>query len=259
MTRSAYRVLSVNHHMGTGVADSYNFSISAIAKSNYSIPYCIPNELICSRIGQFLCLPLPPSGIVHVPGLPSNVPAYWFASMDFNLAGDSLPPIDPNSCVTELSLLSTGLLLFDVLITNSDRHAGNLALLPSTFSDAPKMNVFDHSHALFGYAPGQGIPRLNSLKGRLGISGGPYTSGNRHCLLDEIGTCVHFNEWIERIKSLPNFFVREVCKEAVGLGIDDIEANEVYNFLTHRRDNIRDIIEANKAEFTSITEWNGVF
>lgn len=47
---------------------------------------------------------------------------YWFASLDFNLTGITLLPVDVTQCVNLLPELSAGLLLFDILIANCDRH-----------------------------------------------------------------------------------------------------------------------------------------
>jgi hypothetical protein len=163
-----YRLISLDRQMGMGVAGAMEITISAVAKSNGpNAPYCVPNELICAELGRFLRLPIPPCGIVsrrqaaHPP---------MFASMDFNLTGNSLPPIDTQKCLSELPKECAGLLLFDILVGNCDRHRGNLAVDFST--RPPRMSIFDHSHALFGYEGGEGENRLKVLRDRLAISGG---------------------------------------------------------------------------------------
>jgi hypothetical protein len=170
MAAGSYLLLNYGKAL-PGAAGSTTATISAVVKGNSaSAPYCIPNELICSRIGQFVGLPLPPSGIV---GGASGVVS--FASLDFNLTGTSLPPIDVKKCWQVFPDVATGIVLFDIVIANSDRHASNLS---ADFSGAPPlMNVFDHSHALLGYQAGQGAKRLQDLRGRLGISAGPVSGG----------------------------------------------------------------------------------
>ena len=170
MIPGSYRVIAFGRQVGIGVAGSYYLSISAVAKCNSaSTPYCIPNELICAELGRFLGLPIPPAGIVHAP---AAKPGHWFASLDFNLTGNALPPVEPTRCCAELPRLAAGLLLFDALVANCDRHRQNFSI--DFLASPPAMNVFDHSHALFGFRDGQGVARLAELRDRLGMSGPAY-------------------------------------------------------------------------------------
>jgi len=123
-----------------------------------------------SYIYRYHHLPIPPSGIVYAP---NTQPQSWSASLDFNLVGATLPPVDTTACVARLPDLSTGLLLFDTLMTNCDRHRGNFAV--DFLAQPPKMSVFDHSHALFGFQAGWGQQRLRDLRDHLGVTGGPHT------------------------------------------------------------------------------------
>ncbi len=254
MPQGRYRIISFGRQIGIGVAGSYNIAISAVAKRNSSnAPYCIPNESICAEIGRFLHLPIPPSGIVYAP---NAQPQSWFASLDFNLVGATLPPVDTTACVARVPDLSTSLLLFDTLMTNCDRHRGNFAV--DFLAQPPKMSVFDHSHALFGFQVGWGQQRSRDLRDRLGVTGGSHTQGNRHCLLDHIDTDRYFDKWLERIEAIPDFFINDVCQDAVGLGITDADAQAARSFLVYRRDHIRRIIEAHRLEFHRINQW-GLF
>ncbi|MCX7046006.1 MAG: hypothetical protein NTX50_11050 [Candidatus Sumerlaeota bacterium] len=208
------------------------------------------NEIICAEIGRFLRLPVPPHAILHGP---RSQPGPWFGSLDFKLAGDALPPVDPLECVQLLPYLSTGVLLFDILVANCDRHRGNLAL--DGLSAPPHLSVFDHSHALFGYTPGQGRERLIRIKEQLGVSGGSETGSNRHCLLDAVSTDEYITPWVERIASIPDFFIEDVCKEPRPFGLSDQETGAVIDFLRYRRDHFRELINANRDEFTGIKQW----
>lgn len=247
-----YRVLGYGRQIGIGVAGSLYVTIQAVAKENGpNAPYCIPNELICGGIGRFLGLPVPPSGIIDAANATGSP---LFASLDFNLTGNTLPPVDTTACYQALPEESTGLLLFDAFVANCDRHRRNFAF--DSLAIPPRMNVFDHSHALFGYIPGEGRNRLATLRDRLGMSGGPLTRGSRHCLIDVITTDVHFGKWIERIKAIPDFFIEDTCRAAVGLGMVADEADEAINFLRYRRDNLADIIKASRQEFKAILQWS---
>jgi len=252
MPLNRYRLLSFDRQMGIGVAGAMQVTVSAVAKTNSDeAPYCVPNEVICAELGRFLRLPIPPCGIVRQPQVPG---AHWFASMDFNLTGNSLPPVDPQRCVKELPHECAGLLLFDVLVGNCDRHRRNFAVDFST--SLPQMSVFDHSHALFGYVPGKAVDRLVGLRNRLGISGGVQTRGNRHCLLDVVSTDDYFGEWIGRLAALPNYLIDGLCNDATETGVSTAEAEEAARFLKHRRASMRSIIKDSQAEFRGIKTWS---
>jgi len=223
MPNVVYRIESVGRQLGIGVAGSRYVQLSAVAKDNSHAPYCIPNELICGELGRFLRLPVPPMGIVSQP---NSGPL--FASLDFNLTGNSLPPVNVVRCVQELPRLSAGLVLFDIWVANCDRHPKNFSV--DFLASPAQMNVFDHSHALFGYASGGGERRLAELLDRLGISwttSNPVDSGrHRHCLLDVLDSDSELGFWINRIRCMPDFYVEEICHDAqpFGLTIQETDA-----------------------------------
>ncbi|HEY1068704.1 MAG TPA: hypothetical protein VGE52_21455 [Pirellulales bacterium] len=254
MAGAAYRIVQFDQPVGSGVSDAKRVWLWGYAKFNQPevAAYCIPNELICSEIGRFLGLPIPPGAVIHAPS--DSQAEYWFASLDFNLSGDSLPAVDLDDCVAQLPDLSTGLLLFDLLVANSDRHDRNFSV-DFLAADGPSMSVFDHGHALFGQFPGDGIARLTELHDRLAASGGPVTRGTRHCLMDVLPTCRHFGGWLERIDAIPDFFIENCCRAAIGRGATPAEADAAIEFLKHRRNSLRQIIEANRQEFRAIQQW----
>lgn len=257
MTNRAYKIAAVGNPVGQGATDSYWMTVGAVGKNNSRSEYSIPNEFISCEIGRFLRLPIPPGALIRE----AHSEAIWYASLNFDVEGEELPPVDADYCTSELPDLSTGVLVFDILLANSDRHRGNLTIDSST--QPPALSVFDHSHALFGGRVGQevqlGKPRLESLQERLAISNSTITRGvargNRHCLLDGISTSAHFDKWIERVEAIPDFFIKEVCLEAVGLGIGDSEAQAANDFLVYRKGKLRDIIRENESEFRSIEQW----
>jgi hypothetical protein len=253
MSGGRYRIIQFGSQLGVGVAGSTYAEISAVAKCNTgSVPYCIPNELICAEVARFLCLPVPPAGVILAP---HTATPHWFASLDFNLTGNALPPVDPADCYARLPDLTTGVVLFDILVANPDRHRGNLSVDTSV---APaRMNLFDHSHALFGSVAGQAMQRLQGLRDLLGLSGTP-TEPNQHCLLDAITSDAHIGKWMGRIRQLPDFYIEEVCRSTVGLGASDAEVTAAIDFLRHRRDNIEQVVRNYRAEFQGISQW-GLF
>ncbi|MGO8766192.1 MAG: HipA family kinase [Limisphaerales bacterium] len=221
--------------------------IHALLKNSKTLKYCVPNEFICAEIGRFMGLPIPPGGLCYLKG---SDPEDWFASMNFNLLSAVLPPIDPALCAKEIPFESTGLILFDILIANDDRHRGNLNIDLSR--SPPVMSVFDHSHALFGHVDGRGQERLRGNMDAFFI-GDP----RRHCLLDAISTDKFFQEWMARIEGLPNYLIDHACEATVPLGMISVTESVVAKqFLKHRKEKIKEIVKSNKKEFTKISDWS---
>lgn len=247
---SRFRIIFLGPPLGAGVSEGLTVSIHAVAKKNGpKTPYCIANEVVCGEIGRFLGLPIPPAGVVY----PPKGNDLFFASLDFNLTGNTLPPLNSTRCVQTLPDLSTGVILFDIFIANSDRHGRNLSVDFS--SKPPAMNVFDHGHALLGSVANQAVARLEKLRNRLAISAGSRTAGNRHCLLDQINTDAYFGHWLERIRLIPEYVIEDLCGELPSLGCSKAEGVAASSFLKHRRLNLAQIVEENRTEFTGIRSW----
>ena len=248
-----YRITLLGLPLGSGVSDSQIVSIPGVAKKNCAnAPYCVANEVVCGEIGRFLGLPVPPAGVFY----PPKGNDLFYGTLDFNLTGNTLPPVNSTKCVEVLPEYSAGLLLFDILIANSDRHGRNFSVDYS--SRPPRMNVFDHGHALLGKDAGGGATRLARLRDRLAISAGSRTAGNRHCLLDQINTDAHFGYWIERIRQIPDYVIKDLCGELPGLGCTRAEAVAAEDFLRYRRFRLSQIVEDNRIQFTGIRTW-GLF
>src|SRR3954463_13559521 len=113
-----YRTVAFGPSVGQGVNRAMFLHLSAIGKANSIVaPFVIANELLAAQIGQFLKLPVPPGGVVVDPnGTP------YYASMDFNITGNSLPPIIEGDFAAAFGGVAVAsVLAFDILIANSDR------------------------------------------------------------------------------------------------------------------------------------------
>lgn len=213
-------------------------------------PYCVVNELIAAELGTFLRLPIPPFAITY-----ADRHRCFFSSLDFNFDRDELPPVEPDLCWTHLPSLTTGVLLFDILIANEDRHDQNLVV--DKVSRPKVMRVFDHDQALLGGGGKlKGVARLQKLTHRLGVTGGTVTGGNRHCLLDVVSSTRHFPTWLQRIDDIPDWLINESCDAARGLGINNREAKDLAESLRIRRNTLPELIDKNRAEFTAIEQWS---
>lgn len=255
MPSAIYQLVSLGNQLNIGVAGSRYLTLSAVGKQNVAnAPYCIPNEMICGELGRFLRLPVPPLGVVKSAG-----GECWIASLNFNLVGNDLPPVNPAQCVRLLPSLSAGVLMFDIWIANLDRNQRNLSV--DTLATPPQMSIYDHGIALLGFGKDKGVERLAEREGRLGISWEsfqePTKSGRaRHCLLDVIATDDHFDFWLKRIEVTPDFLIDEICNDARPYGLTLQEADAAARFLKNRRDTIRNIIMNNRIEFRAIKQWN---
>ena len=254
--RDVYRAVVNPDQLGFGAGPGNRLllgSISArIRRTEVQHPFAIANEMISAEIGRFLRLPIPPFSIVQTQIVSSPV---MFATLDFNYEQDPLPPIDAQVCVAALPRICTGVLLFDILIANHDRHDENIVV--DSNRRPKRMRIFDHELALFGgfEDEAKGIDRLDKLWNRLGITGGPTTRGNEHCILTVIDTPQYFDEWIGRIVDIPDWFLKEICESTVGLGVDQKQAKAAREFLVYRKKNLRTIIDGHRSAFAAIQEW----
>ncbi len=234
MPSSTYKVFSTGAAVGDGVTQSIYVSIAGIAKkASPAHPYIVANELICNRIGLALLLPCPPGAIMEHGGEP------YFFSLDFNVAGHSLPPITPANVTDQLPRESWGVISFDTFIMNADRHRKNIAFDTAT----KKLHIFDHSHALLGPS-GDIDARLLSADKQMCIG--------KHCLAREIATDDGKTASLNRIGSLPDYFLDGVVDAAARFGIPADKKQPVSDFLKRRRDSIETLVTSNAGSFPKL-------
>jgi hypothetical protein len=231
---SKYKVWGWGASVGQGATSSVYVGMSAIAKkATAATPYIVGNELVCNIIARMLLLPCPPGALLQKNG------DVYFCSLDFNTAGQALPPITPSTVVSDLPELSWGITLFDVLIMNSDRHRQNISYNAQT----KEVTIFDHSHAFM--KPGGDIDAtLNGNKDKPALGG--------HCLAAELNTWNGFASWIEKIKILPNYCLEGAVDAGCKVGIPQGKKTTICDFMRARRDSIDTIITKNKAVFPKL-------
>ncbi len=234
----------------SGVNESWIIRCEAIGKSNQQDhPYLIANEFISARIAQYLGLPIPPFSVLRK----KTRKTAMFASYSYE--SDTSPSdVRPDVCINKLPSLCAGVLVFDILIGNCDRHRGNLKV--DSPANPTRMYLIDHDLALFNRVPSNGIARLNSIEGRLGISGGSVSGGNRHVFLDQRMQSGSLKDWCTRIEKIPDWFIQESCEYAKGLGPKKSELSHLEKFLLERRRTIATIVFENKSELVNITDWD---
>lgn len=207
-------------------------------------PHILANEYVAAELARLLRLPLPPSFVGRIP----KTGELTFCSLNANMKGGSLPPIDAAAAVAAEPDLCTGVLVFDMWIVNGDRHGKNISYQAQR--EPHKLTIFDHSHALFFHG------QYNSgNRGRLGIEG-HLPGTNRHCLLDALDTDGHLDNWVQRVQGVSDGMIREILDEAEGLGLNPIFVREGGDFLKGRRDELDTLIRSRKVEFKGIKNWS---
>jgi hypothetical protein len=209
--------------------------MAAIAKkATPAAPYIVANELICSMIARVMLLPCPPGALVEHAG------ETYFCSLDFNTAGHALPPASPSVVVADCPEFSWGIILFDILVMNSDRHPHNLSYNQTTRT----ITIFDHSHA-FMQPNGDVDAIIAANKGIPAIGG--------HCLSQEISQWKGYAAWISRIGAIPDYYMEGVIEEGCQIGLPPAKKSVIYDFIRNRRDTIDAIVINNKGIFPKLT------
>lgn len=215
--------------------------MAGIAKGNTGeLPFVVANELICARLASAILLPVPPGFIIDKDGSPH------YASLNFNLAGEDLPPANVESLVLRDPALAMGITIFDIWIVNDDRHRNNL----DYDADSGKVQIFDHSHAFFH----GGNPRQRLVENEQSLGIGSHSVASRLRSLEGLST------WVQRINEIPEFYISEVVSSASELGLPPNDVEFCTKYLLDRRLRIQDLILANQEAFPSINPqlWNGI-
>jgi len=233
--------------VGIGVSSSSYLHLEAIGKASAAgNPYCVVNEIVAAEIGRRVRLPVPPCCVVT-----DGSGKAFFASLSFNLTGNTLPPIIPAAFAAAFGDAIADILVFDAYICNSDRHSGNLA---ADYTAPARFNVFDHSHAVLGGHNPMGSGRLVAMRTALVIDG--RMGGNRHCLIDHITDDRWLDKMLKRIEGLDAYFIRELVSDVAEYGLGAQEVTDLTNFFLTRRGSLRGLISANKLAFPSIAQWS---
>src|ERR1700704_3487166 len=120
MPGAKYKVMAVGPQVEATARAPVYVSIAGVAKKVLpNQPFIVANELVCCSIARALLLPCPPGALME-----SGDSTYFF-SLDFNLAGQALPPVAPATIVQLFPNLACGIIVFDALVMNSDRHPAN--------------------------------------------------------------------------------------------------------------------------------------
>jgi hypothetical protein len=238
---------------GVNVDNTFDIRCQAFGKSPSDVsPYRIANEWIAASIAQFLQLRIPPFSIMGRKSAATRM----FASYSFtgDRKGDKkFVSADPVSLYRAFPDECTGIVLFDILVANFDRNSTNIkvdrATNPRTFY------IFDHERYLFHLYPKEGTKRLSACENRLGLTDASDSKNEWHCLISLLDSVPFITKWLQRIDSIPNWFIVDVCEGVCKISITRGECNAVIAFLQQRRDNLDKLILGNKGRFPAIRQW----
>lgn len=223
----------------------------AVGKSQWEeSPYLLANEWISANLAQFIRLQVPPFVIVKKRSRKTAM----FISYSYD--GDTKPDdVEPELLYATHPYECTGIVVFDILIANCDRHGGNLKVDKPT--KPTSYYLIDHERALFYIYSGEGIKRLKSRENRLGINDG-YDSDPRdewHCLIELLDDVELITKWVTRIETIPDWFIDDICEEMWKVSLTRHECEAVKSFLKKRRDGMERLILDHKDRFPLITNW----
>ncbi len=248
--RRWFPFVSAADQITDGVNDAAVVSTRHLAHWNSpTSPYLLANEWICGNIANFLRLQIPPFSLFREGRQPRSRKLFGSLWID-----DIAPPDTiAEKCVRQHPRDCAGIVVFDILVANSDRHKDNLRVDDPL--EPSEVFVYDHDRAFFGYVKGEAASRLDRLTNRLGITGGSQSTGNAHCLIEHLSSSDDIRYWAERVETIPLWFIEEVCNdECVPIRLRDAGIS----FLRHRKDNIRKVISSNRDQFPGVKDW-GIF
>jgi hypothetical protein len=234
MPAHKYKVFGIGSPLNDGASQSFHVAVAAIAKkANANQPNVVINELVCATLAKALFLPCPPGVVLEDGG------ETFFSSLNFNMAGQALPPAPVPEVVAAHPELCWGITLFDVLVMNGDRHARNLSYNRQT----KDTQIFDHSHAFL---------RVNgTVDGVIANFTGKPAIEN-HCIKGELNTWNGFSAWSARVKSLPDYMMDETMEAACRVGLPADKKGTISQFMKQRRDSIDHLVTNHVAEFPKL-------
>lgn len=232
-----YKLVSRGDPLNDGLMGSLFVAVSGVAKAaSEDHPYAVSNEYICGQLGRGLGLPIPPGFIIE-DGVPYHV------SMNFNLAGQQLPPADCEELVKHAPQVAAGIIVFDAWILNPDRHARNLAFDQTKKAAA----VFDHSHAFY-----------NGLNGKKTFEFEDCAMTQYNCITPHLLELSQLKFWLDRVATIPRFWIEMAIEDATSIGLPTSDASDCIKFLDARRHRLRDLLLSEQENFTGVTPalWN---
>lgn len=226
MSNIQYKIWKWGGTTGEGSNEQYNVAVCTKAKRSKRNKYELANEWLCMKLGQALNLPIPAGGILTKDG------HQYFASLEFALAPQRLPPCTEQNCaeIAAQNWLACGIVAFDAWVVNEDREKANIVYLRSTGD----VYLIDHGNSPFWDSHStKAVDYLKGIETQLVIS------HENHCIARHVTTLNDLSNWYERIKQIPEYFIRESMEQAGELGLTADQISFGTDFLLDRRDRLK--------------------
>jgi len=225
----------------SGVNESFHVKARHVGKRNTRYhPYLIANEWIAAEIAWFLRLPVAPHSLMQKKDSRTRM----FVGLNFE--ADTVPTdADPAILWEVHPWLCSGIIVFDVLVANPDRHTGNIKV--DRQAKPRRVDIFDHEQSLLSFMRSRGARRLSSFWDEFGAE--------NHCLVDVADSAKDFGHWVDRVREIPRWFINDVCKEVRGVGVSKRDCERVRAFVEHRSECLEAIIMKHQGMFRNVRNW----
>lgn len=223
------------------VVDWLNHGHFAVKEYTKAKPYTLISEWLCADIASSLGLPIPSRRTI-----PYNGQCLGFEWRDDSK--EFMPGMESKLLNPEAIF---GMLAFDVLVCNRDRHSGNILFQrPSPGVAKYNLELIDHSHALIG-----DLANFAALEGFLTKNPDPdsFLRKAPSELRGLVKDLAAFDPWIHKIESLSQ---TQLTDSAAQLPDEwkpnPDETGRLVDLLNSRRQAIRQLLESGKGQFPNV-------
>ncbi|MFF4598137.1 hypothetical protein [Amycolatopsis sp. NPDC001319] len=210
---------------GTGSLDRAWFGKANIYVKPNQVdqPFVVANELLCSRLASAVGLPVPVGDVASDFG----GEIVWVSALVTLDGQETAPPAAGEVQVAQPDLVA-GMCVFDVWVSNEDRHDENLIYHPKI-----GLWLIDHDQSLGGKKTGEPevLERYRDQPLRYHLFRGVDLHPK------------HVDDWISRIRHVPTSAITRIVRLGASLELYPPDACQgIMEFLEHRRRRLPDLV-----------------
>lgn len=223
------------------LVDWLNHGYFAIKEFTAAKPYTLISEWLCADIASWLGLPIP--GRQTVPYNGQCLGFEWRDESKGFMPGMESRLMNPDAIF--------GMLAFDILVCNRDRHSQNILFQrPSPGVANYSLQLIDHSHALIGE-----LADFAALEKFIGSNPDPDAFLRKvpvqlRALVNDLAD---FDPWINKIENLPLAVLKDsVAQIPSSWKPNPDETGRVIDFVDSRKEAIRPLLQSGKDQFPNV-------